>query len=423
MGSSINKNINIVCSDLAFRFLRKDFNNYVFLKFSNELANIENTVIIGVSGFSTFHYIDNESDQIQSFLSSLDNELALEMDEIINLSNRIPFTRSTEILNTLDESFLVDESVGFQDDNTNGTDMNFDNSTDSNVQNLNQNDHFNTLNDVVKEFEHLDIKTKFSSTKKIDFHLSSHILFEDYSIKCTQTFDVDGIFIFVDQLCVSQLIKCPLTIIKEPMIAWKRDRNTFKNTFKNLFDNFESFQMIKFGFLTFETGNCDLFVCYGLNSSTVNEDLTIKMSIMNHQKYLKDALDFAKGFPCNSCPEHRVNCPSQDYIAQRESSLPFSGLREDNISSELVPCFFYHLNIALHRLLNIQGLKFSFYLRMIGSKSLLISTTLENLSYKIENLASSLDFLSLPEENVYIDFCIQSVPFETEGAIQVLIIL
>ena len=56
---------------------------------------------------------------------------------------------------------------------------------------------------------------------------------------------------------------------------------------------------------------------------------------------------------------------------------------------------------------------------MIGSKNVLVSSSIEKLSYQIENITSSLDFLSLPDENVFIDYCIHSVPFDSEEAIQV----
>lgn len=420
LGSSINKNIIIICSDLALRFLRNDSNPYVFLKFCDGPPDDQNTLIIGVSGFSTFHYIDNNSACIQKFLSEFENNLALTMEDIINLSNRVPFTRTTEILNTLDESILVDEIVGLDDmaEDLINISTNSNSLADMIDQNISRNENSNTLSNIINEFERLDLKSKYSSTTKIDFYLSSHILSQNLDIKCNQTFDIDGIFVLVDQVHISNLIKCPLTI-KDPMIAWKRDQNTFKNTFKSQFDNFESFQMIKFGFLKFETGNCELFVCYGLNSADINDDKKSKMALINHLAFVKDAVEIAKNFPCNRCPEHRANCPSQDYAAQRESSVPFSGLKEDNISTELVPCFFYHLNIALHRLLNVQGLKFIFYLRMIGSKNLLVSSSIEKLSNQIESLTSSIDFLSLPDENVFIDFCIHSVPFDSDEAVQV----
>ncbi len=70
--------------------------------------------------------------------------------------------------------------------------------------------------------------------------------------------------------------------------------------------------------------------------------------------------------------------------------------------------------------MNMHNLKLCFYLRMVGTKNLMVTSNSENISLIIEHMSRSINFLSLPDENVAIDFCIQTVLKDTRDRIQVI---
>lgn len=405
MGKYLNMNIIIICSSVSFRFLKID-KNFVYLKIVAGPASQENSIVIGVSGSSTYHKVDTIINVEFWSIFNEDNCFTIEHIQYISaFLSRLPRRQS-----------MLLEDEGITDELNDQYDMYIEGDERSNVV---ETDHALILEDIIDEFQLLDMKEKFSSDLKIDFQGTSLKVLDRFDVNWTQTFDVDGVFLIIENDQISEILKCPLTLISSPIFAKRRDINTFKNTFLEVFPISECFQMIKIGFLKLEFGNFDVFLCYGIHHDEIDERIKILMKKINHINFVKDVLNLVKEFPCDHVPDHREFCQSQEFRAQRQSSMPISGVKEDQISSELLNCFSILFKTIFLRKLNIPCVQFKFYLRMIGTKHILTSETLEGVATNIEKINGSVDILKLSDDCVAIDFCIQTVPFDTEERIQV----
>jgi len=414
------RNLIIICSDLSLRFIRNIGDNFVFYKTIDGPTFSSNTWLVGITAASTYHYVDPPSNS--DFWDMFVDDNAILDDDIYTLATEIE-TLSTNRLGKLsDESGLQDEyvpdspaetagpesqssdlsTVVESDPGTNAEEMNVEGPTTSS----------NDVDDVVEKLSRISIFERFTCRDKIDFeHESANLM---VNATFSQTFDCDAMIAYADLEQLINIIKSPLTL-KKSQIAGSRDLNTFKNSFPNVFNGSQLMQMVQIGHFNFMSINVELFAVYGLSSEDVNEIGICSFKRINHVEFIREIVKKSVTFPCTEDSYHSLICTSSELRAQRNSSIPFSGLREDTICKELVSCFLFHFETIFFRRINLANVKMKFYIRIVGSKTVLTAPILEELGPKIEVLSGFVDFLALPESQCFVDFCIQSVPLSTQG--------
>lgn len=400
MAKCFSKNILMICSNFAFRYLHKGRNS-VFLKFGSMPCDLSNTWIIGVSGLSLYHPIDNPSNfDFESYLAN-DSIITLEYLEELRMSPDFTFRRLPSV--------IEEESEIAEDFDSNEMTV----TTDEAVSGDSNGGDSISIEEAVVLFDRMDIKQKFMSELKIDFRYKSEILKDSTLASVSSSFDCDGIFAHGSASDLSSAVNCPLTITRLGREAWMRDKASFKNTFGSDFEFIHDPNMVKFGTIVTNFGTFDLFAYYGFSNIDGNRSSEIKL--LDHLKLINEITAYSLQFQCDTNALHADSCRSSVFRAQRGSSVPLTGLREDNIATELIPCFLYHFETDFYRRFNFHGVKLTFYLRLIGSKSVLLSTELEDLAVKLENLFTTVNVFKLPRKNVCVDFCKQLVPKSVES--------
>lgn len=408
LGKKVELNIVLICSDLAFRFLREDGKNVIILKFcENEILNNQNTMIVGVSGLCTFHQIDKPSDEFFNDLGIIDAfDFSTMLDTLgsaTNHSNNIILDEDEDNLRHYPD--IEEPSMAIAEpESDSDLDLNFINDE-------------HQLDRIVSKMYDLSSKEILTSTDRIDYLSSSNKMKNEFDVEFTQTFDIDGIFLFTDFKELSNIIQCPMTIYRNPSKSLFRDINCLKNTFGETFNLMNNSKLVKYGSLRLEHGSFEIFIACGVNSN--DRIAESKIDMLDLENSIKAATSFANKFPCNRFSDHSEMCKTLELRLQRESSIPLNGLKEDQLPAELVPCFLYHLEREIFRIVNINGLNLKFYLRMVGMKSLLVTSNFEKIGDLLEDISNSINFLRLPDNNVAVDFCIQSVPRDKEERIQV----
>lgn len=401
IAKSIGKNVVLVCSCLSYAFMRAESNPLVILKFSCEFNYSSiNTIVVGVSEFNTYHQIDAPS---EIFFSKLLMESSVDEDGLKTKSEELMLNSSRIIQVVEDESELVD------DFSTNECEI-FHDMLENDVNSTN--DCSLTLDEAIRAMSILNVKDQLNFDEKINFISTGEEISLSRNFSVSQTFDCDGIFVFGDATQIEKVMKCPLTILRSPRVSWKRDKISFENSFSHVFKHRFNSEMVQIGKANINEGSFDFFVYYGFKDE--NLETGIAMRSFDHAEFVKNAVESALKFPCELFEDHMANCKSKELRNQRESSIPFSGYREDVIAIELIPCFFQHLEFFIYKRLGIEGVKIHFYLRLIGSKSVIVANCPEELLGKIDCLFTSINVFAIPSKQSAIDYCVQSVIIDEE---------
>ena len=399
IGKHVNRNMIMICSDLAFRHLRNVEKNLVIFKLNDNEIISSNSIIFGVSGLSTFHQIDEPA---VFFWNSLEFITPFELDSTLDmLRTNLTYRRGR----------LYEEMIDLEDS--------FDGLVETEISGPTIDEGDLKFDDVISGSIGLKSSDLYASRQCIDYRASSESLKSDFDVQYSQTADIDGIFIMANFRQLPGILKSPISIFKNPSIAFKRDVNCFKNIFGTIFGAIDFFMLSEIGSITLEWGTFNLFLGLGLESADIDDNSSSRMASNNLLSCIKESLQLAMKLYCDMDPEHLESCATKEIRNQRNSSLPISGLKEDLLAAELIPCVFYHLERELNRIVNVHHLKHTFYLRMVGTKNVLTTGNFSELPFLLESVSTSVNFLKLADNNSAVDICFHTVPFVTDDPIMV----
>lgn len=405
------KNVIAICSDHAFKHFRYDGSNLLVYQHCQNVSS-ENSLVIGVAGFAIFHHLNQVNGNELIWAS---NELLNPLSEETILSLSAPRIRhnpiglNNEIHNgeeiaenesTDDENNIVDDVVGIEIDGDLETAGESDTLEPSEI----------SLQSACNAIQFTTAEMFLSSSQRINFDLESNLTQISEDSPLDQTFDIDGVFIAMSIEEIKHNLKCPLTLLRNPKRADKRNvQNFVKNYLNSPIVIPRDIEMFRIGYLGTDFGKFDVYLYHGIDPIIGTDEDHNRLMRIDRYRLFKDCIDYSKTFPCDSCAEHGPVCHSHQYRAQRESHIPISGFSEDFIPIPLIKCFFHHFEVKLNRLLFVENVISGFYLRAIGTKNSLVTNSSENFYLNLEKITSYVEINSLSRESIAFDFCIQTV--------------
>lgn len=411
----VEKNVVVVCSDVAFKSLRNDGNTLLAYKYCDSIT-AENSILVGVAGSAIFHHLISDGRNALFWSST---ELADPLTEENLFDRDLPVTRNIDFeidnrLRPLDESVAdVVEEIGDESDDD-GVNEEVAIPIDAELEAGDGEDDAEptviSLATACRQMRSLTPERFLASNERIDFDLELNADINSERVPTDQTYDIDGIFIVMNADEMKMHLKSSFTVWKTPKKADNRNILNFLKTFKNssvvLPANCE---MFKIGFLAPDFGKFDVFFYHGLNPDIVDEGNRTRLLSVDRQKIIKECLDYAKALPCNRCREHGPDCTSQQFRTQRTSHRPIAGVAEDLITEKLLPCFVHHFQVKLNNILNVAHTISGFYLRSIGTKNSLVTDNPEEFFLNLERIYAVVEIRNLKSDAVAFDFCVQSV--------------
>lgn len=408
-----NKNLIVVCSDHAFKALRTQGNTLLVYK-QRETIDPENSFVVGVAGFSIYHYINPD----------LRNDLIWSSTELLNpltdediMSVNLPRVRLSPININDDSSDNVFDEVVEADNGNNENDSNVDvvgievenaaASDDTDVTDVTEPTEI-SIQSACTNIGSISAEMFLSCNQRINF--DSERVDDTSAVQMGQTFDIDGVFIILTVDDMKSKLKTPITLSKNPKRADVRNVKNFVKNFSRTTITIPShLELFRLGYIGAEFGKFDVYFYHGLDSINATDEDQRRLSTTDRCKLFRDCLDYSKLFRCDTCSEHGPICTTKQYRSQRESHHPISGVAEDLIPIPLLGCFFHHYEVKLNRTLLIENVISGFYLRAIGTKNSLVTNNAESFYQNMEKISSIIDINNLPLDSVAFDFCIQTV--------------